>query len=130
MRVSILESEEIKTVKLFIEAINNKKISDLRELMIEGYSFINGGGNTTSGKDTMISGWQQYYEMFPDYNVKVDSMHQDGSTVAVFGSTSGRFNGRECMKPENKVGGPAAWRVIVEKGKVKVWQVYADYTES
>lgn len=24
---------------------------------------------------------------------------------------------------------PAAWKAIVENGKIKVWQVYADWTE-
>jgi hypothetical protein len=49
--------------------------------------------------------------------------------VAVFGSASGTYNGRRGLVPENRIGMPAAWKAVVEGGKVKHWQVYADWTE-
>ncbi len=61
--------------------------------------------------------------MFPDYHVVVDSILQDGPIVGIFGSTSGSYKG-------NEVGGPSAWKAVAEKGKVRLWQVYADYTET
>jgi len=124
-----MESVEIEVVKAFIDAINSQDIASLGELMTEDHAFMDGSGGIPAGRDTILSGWRQYYEMFPDYAVNIESIHQDGSIVAVFGSTSGTYNGEEGMKAANKVVGPAAWKVTVEDGKVKIWQVYAEYTE-
>lgn len=126
-----MESAEIEVVKAFIDAINSQDIASLGKLMTEDHTFLD--GTTTgipAGRNTILSGWRQYYEMFPDYAVNVESMHQDGSIVAVFGSTSGTYSGKDGMKPENKVSGPAAWKVTVEDGKVKTWKVYAEYTDT
>ena len=121
-----MESVEIEVVKAFIDAINSQDINSLGKLMTEDHTFIDGNGGITTGRDKILSGWPEYYDMFPDYVVNIESIHQDGDIVAVFGSTSGTYNGKEGMKPENKVGGPAAWKATVENGKVRIWQVYAD----
>lgn len=125
-----MESVEIEVVKAFIDAINSQDIASLGKLMTEDPTFIDGSGGITTGRSTILSGWPQYYEMFPDYVVNIESIHQDGFIVSVFGSTSGTYNGKEGMKAENKVGGPAAWKATVADGKVKIWQLYADYTET
>ncbi|MEW6236483.1 MAG: nuclear transport factor 2 family protein [Candidatus Omnitrophota bacterium] len=125
-----MEANAIETVKAFIEAINAHDVAALGSLMTEDHTFKDAGGGCTTGKDKMIPGWAQYNAMFPDFAIRVDDIFSDGILVAIFGSTSGTYNGIEGMKPENKVGGPAAWKAIVENGKIKLWQVYADYTET
>ncbi|NNL22131.1 MAG: hypothetical protein HKO83_12505, partial [Ignavibacteriaceae bacterium] len=32
--------------------------------------------------------------------------------------------------PENRIKWSAAWKAIVENNKIKLWQVYADWTEA
>jgi len=49
--------------------------------------------------------------------------------VAAFGSAAGTYNGKRGLVPENRIEMPAAWKAIVENGKIKFWQVYADWTE-
>ena len=51
------------------------------------------------------------------------------AVVAVFGSAYGTFSGRRGPVPENRIEMPAAWKAVEEKGKVKHWQVYTDWTE-
>ena len=46
-----------------------------------------------------------------------------------FGSASGTYNGKRGLVPGNRIEMPAAWRAVVENGKVKLWQAYADWTE-
>lgn len=125
-----MRSDVVKVVRAFIDAINAHDLASLENLMTGDHTFVDASGDRTTGCAAMISGWQKFFEMFPDYSVQVESMLHDASLVAVFGSTSGTYKGRQGMKPENKVGGPAAWKALVENGKVKLWQVYADYTEA
>ena len=66
--------------------------------------------------------------MFPDYTIRVETIVGQGEVVAVFGSASGTYNGKRGLVPENKIEMPAAWRGVVQNGKVKRWQVYADWT--
>ena len=124
-----MESREIAAVRAFVGAINKGDVAELSGLMTEDHTFIDSGGTVESGRDTMTKGWQKYLQMFPDYKVEIESVLQEGDLVAAFGSASGTYNGRRGLVPENKIEMPAAWRAIVEDGKIKVWQVYADWTE-
>lgn len=122
-------SNEIGVVKAFIAAINKGNVSQLSSLMTEDHTFIDSGGRVVSGRDNMTDGWKQYFRMFPDYRIEVESMVQDRGLIAVFGFASGTYSGKRGLVPENRIEMPAAWKVIVENGKIKVWQVYADWTE-
>jgi len=67
--------------------------------------------------------------MFPDYKMQVERMFAQESVVAVFGSAAGTYNGKRGLVPQNRIEMPAAWKAVVENGKIKLWQVYADWTE-
>ncbi len=110
-------------IVLFIEAINAHDVALLADLMSENHTFVDASGTQRSGRDTVTSGWRAYHNMFPDYRLHVDSIIQDGPVFAIFGTTSATYRG-------HVLGGPTAWKAVVEQGRVKVWQVYADYTET
>jgi hypothetical protein len=60
----------------------------------------------------------------------VERLLADKAVVAVFGSASGTYNGRRGLVAENRIAMPAAWKAVVENRKIKLWQVYADWTEA
>jgi ketosteroid isomerase-like protein len=120
---------EINVVKAFIAAINRRDLSELSSLMTEDHTFVDSGGAIQSGRENMMAGWREYFRMFPDYAVQVDHILQDRDLVAVFGSASGTYNGKRGLVPENRIEMPAAWKAIVENGKIRLWQVYTDWTE-
>ena len=121
-----MASKEVETVKAFIQAINTRNIDSLGSLMADDHSFVDGNGRVTIGKDILLASWPQYFKMFPDYRIDIETVLGEGSLIAVFGQTTATYQGQT----DNKVAGPAAWRVEVIDGKVKTWQVYADYTET
>jgi len=124
-----MESNEISIVRDFIAAINQGDVSQLSSLMTEDHAFVSSQGTIDSGRENMTNGWKEYFRMFPDYKVKIQNYLQDGSVIAAFGYASGTYNGKRGLVPENRIEMPAAWKAIVENGKIKVWQVYADWTE-
>ncbi len=124
-----MESTEIAVVRNFIAAINNGDASQLSRLMTEDHTFIDSRGRVESGRKKMTDGWKGYFRMFPDYRIDVDDILQEGNLVAFFGSAFGTYNGNRGLVPENRIEMPAAWKAIVENEKIKVWQVYADWTE-
>ena len=119
----------IQVVQAFVAAINRQDAAGLAEWMTDDHTFIDSGGTTETGRDKMRSGWEGYFQMFPDYRVTIGNMVADGDFVAAFGSAFGTYNGKRGLVPENRIEMPAAWRAIVENGKVKLWQVYADWSE-
>jgi ketosteroid isomerase-like protein len=124
-----MTSSEIKIVKAFIAAINRRDPSAISRLMTEDHTFVDSGGSMQSGRESMTAGWEGYFRMFPDYEIRVENMLADGPLVAVFGSACGTYNGKRGLVPENRIEMPAAWKAIVENGKVKSWQVFTDWTE-
>ena len=122
-------SNEINVVESFIAAINRRSPAEISSLMAEDHTFIDSGGRVESGREHMTAGWDGYFRMFPDFRIVAESILADGALVAVFGSASGTYNGKRGPVAENRIEMPAAWRAVVENGKVKRWQVYADWTE-
>jgi limonene-1,2-epoxide hydrolase len=124
-----MSSNATVVVKSFIDAINTHNLPALSALMTEDHTFIDSAGKVVSGRDKMMVSWQAYFQMFPDYEIRVETMLSDKNLVAVFGSACGTYNGKRGLIPENRIEMPAAWKAIVEHGKIKSWQVYADWTE-
>jgi ketosteroid isomerase-like protein len=125
-----MNSREIKVVEAFIGAINRHDLSELSNLMTEDHTFVDPAGRSISGRENMLAGWKGYFQMFPDYKIEVEKWLADQDVVAVFGSAAGTFNGKRGLVPANRIAMPAAWRGVVVDGKIKLWQVYADWKEA
>ncbi len=124
-----MDSIEIAAVKAFMAAINTGNADRLSDLMTDDHTFVDSTGRTAKGRQEMTKGWAGYFQLFPDYLVEFDTIIQQGNQVAVFGSAAGTYNGKRGLVAENRIEMPAAWKAIVENGKVKLWQVYADWSE-
>jgi ketosteroid isomerase-like protein len=115
-------------VRAFIAAINSRNADEVSCLMTEDHTFVDSRGTAECGREKMTAGWGAYFRMFPDYEIRVETLVEQGDLVAVFGAAFGTFNGKRGLVPENRIEMPAAWRGVVQDGKVKQWQVYADWT--
>ena len=124
------DTDEIEVVRAFNEAINAGDVERLSSLMTEDHTFIDSQGNAVSGAKTMTEGWRGFFQMFPDYKNNIEGFFQNGNTVMAYGSSSGTYNGQRGPVEENRIEMPAAWKAIIEGGKVKEWRVYADWTEA
>lgn len=78
------------------------------------------------GAVKLLSAWQGYFKMVPDYSISHSEIFADGNTVAIFGSAQGTFSKEGELRKENSWRTPAAWRAVVKDGKIALWQVYAD----
>jgi ketosteroid isomerase-like protein len=110
----------IQTLKNFADAINNHNIFLIGALMTEDHTFIDPHGTTVNGKMMMIAGWTGYFTWFPDYKIHVEDVFEKGNTLMAYGTAEGTsVNGKKWKVP-------AAWKAIVETGRIKSWQVFAD----
>jgi hypothetical protein len=129
----------------FIKRINAGDIGSLCDLMTEGHIFQDALGKRFMGRETMRQGWTNYLKMVVDYQVHADEFFQTGERVAIFGMASGRYvgphgpgtksgNGAPVPAGETSASAPsngfwevpAAWRAVVQGGKIAEWRVYAD----
>jgi len=97
--------------------------------MSDDHVFVDSQDRSVSGRDAMLTAWAAYFGMFPDYQIEADTIITSGRIVAIFGHASGTFSGKRGPVPEARITMPAAWRATVSEGKIKVWQVYADWSE-
>jgi ketosteroid isomerase-like protein len=113
-------------VYYFAKAINAHDIEKIGSFMADDHIFIDAYGNKVEGKDKMKSGWAGYFQLFPDYKIELTEIFENGDTIAAFGFAEGTFKGIKTDNNENQWRLPAAWKAVVEEGKIKRWQVYAD----
>jgi len=123
-----METKEIKIVQAFNSAINEGNVEILSRLMTEDHTFIDPGGTAHSGVREMTEGWKDFFRMFPDYKNNFENILQDGNLVVAFGRACGTYNGNRGLVPENRIEWSAAWKAVVENDRIKLWQVYADWS--
>lgn len=116
----MLTSKE--TVLAFIDRINAHDVEGLAELMSEEHTFIDAHGNEVRGKQKMTAGWRGYLDLFPDYYIEVTEVIGDVGTLALFGFAGGSFKGTQSESWRL----PAAWKAIVQDGRIVLWQVFVD----
>jgi predicted ester cyclase len=125
-----METKEIRIVKTFNNAINEGNVELLSSLMTEDHTFIDASGAAHSGVKEMTEGWKDFFRTFPDYKNNFEIILQDGNLVVAIGTACGTYNGNRGLIPENRIKWSAAWKAIVENDKIKLWQVYTDWTEA
>jgi ketosteroid isomerase-like protein len=109
----------MKAITDFAAAINCHDPAKIAELMTDDHAFIDAHGNEMLGKETMAAGWRSYFQLFPDCYIAIEKIVSEGDLAMAYGF-AGAGTGRKAWKI------PAAWRAIVQDGKIKLWQVYAD----
>lgn len=115
-------------VLTFVKAINDHDVNKIFDLMSDDHVFIDGYGNKQEGRNGMKESWQNYYLMFPDYGVEITDSIESDSVIGLFGYASGTYKISNEKTNINFWKTTAAWKAIVENQKIKLWQVYCDYT--
>jgi ketosteroid isomerase-like protein len=115
-------------VLTFVKAINDHDVDKIFDLMSDDHVFIDGYGNKQEGRNGMKVSWQNYYQMFPDYGVEITESIESDSVIGLFGYASGTYKINNEKTNINFWKTTAAWKAIVENQKIKLWQVYCDYT--
>lgn len=108
----------------FVKCINEHDVNRLSEFLSDDHTFTDAHNNNISGRENLLQGWRSYYNMFPDYNIEVDEFYEAGCTFVMMGFASGTYKGLNPKRNHWKL--PAAWKAVVENGKIKHWQVYCD----
>ncbi len=116
----------LQVAEAFVAAINSGEPKRMAALMTPEHTFIDADGSEHAGKDHMTTGWQEYFDMVPDFRIEVSDRFEDKDTVVLLGRASGTFVQDGELKPENQWRVPAAWRVVVDADLVAVWQLYAN----
>ena len=114
-------------VNNFIKAINDHDVEQIYDLMADDHIFIDGYGDKYSGRKEMKEGWTHYYEMFPDYQIEITDYIENEIMIGLFGYAMGTYKNIRNKSNSNYWRTTAAWKAIVENGKVKYWQVFCDY---
>jgi hypothetical protein len=94
--------------------------------MTDDHRFVDSDGREQSGRDRVRRAWEQYFSMVPDFRIRVEHAFSEGRSVALFGVAEGTFLENGVLEPRNHWVVPAAWRVVIEDGRVAVWQLYVN----
>ncbi|MGC2500329.1 MAG: nuclear transport factor 2 family protein [Acidobacteriaceae bacterium] len=113
------------TALAFVAAINAVDLDALRALMTNDHTFTDARGNRFSGAETMISGWQHFLHIYPDYRIVIEQIFQSANQVALFGHASGKWRVDDRVLPQ-AWNVSAAWLADITTRKVRTWSVFCD----
>lgn len=103
----------------WLAAINRHDVVAITALMAPDHVFVDSLGNRVNGARSMQAGWRSYFEMCPDYWIRVDHAMCEGDTILAAGGAGGTIDGESWRIP-------AAWKAVVRDDNVVEWQVFAD----
>jgi ketosteroid isomerase-like protein len=110
-----------ETVLTFNECINTRDLEGLAELMAPDHTFIDSSDEIHAGKEVMVDGWKEFFELYPDYQNHFSYIEARGDEVYVLGYSTCAYD---------PLDGPAIWTARVEGGLVAEWRVYLDTLEN
>jgi ketosteroid isomerase-like protein len=110
----------------FVERINAHDVEGLTALMTDHHAFIDSMG-TKFLRPGIEGGWRDYFEMVPDYWIRIDRAFSEGDTATLIGAAGGTYipKGGKAA-PESRWEAPAAWVARVDGAKVAEWRIYSD----
>ena len=116
-----MNTKDPKLIALqFNECINNQDLDGLTLLMTDDHTFVDREGNVGQPKQTMVQGWKEFFETFPDYRNTFNRVESQDNRVTILGYA---------YWSENEPYDPVIWTGIIVDDRVQEWRVYAD-TES
>jgi hypothetical protein len=122
------ESKKAVVIR-FVKAINDHDVDEIANLMSEDHIFIDATDHKTIGKNVMKEGWKGYFELFPDYKIKISDISENESVIGLFGYVNATYKNLTNKLNSNFWRIPASFKAIVENNKIKHWQVYCDYSD-
>jgi ketosteroid isomerase-like protein len=105
----------------FNKCINNRDVQGIALLISDDYVFIDSSNDIHKGKELQISGWAEFFNLYPDYQNHFLIVESRDSLVLVIGFSTCSY------KP---LDGPALWTAKIENDLVAEWRVYLDTTEN
>ncbi len=85
--------------------------------MTEDHVFIDIPGEVHNGRPRMVSGWFDFFRLYPDYRNNFTHIEVKNGLVIMIGFS-------ECS--HNPLDGPAIWTAKIRDGLISEWRVYDD----
>lgn len=108
-------------IQSFVEAINQQNLPEIIQLMSEDFCFVDTWGKIEN-KEQMKTGWQGYFDLFPDYFIEMEEYVENADFSVVIGKASASYQGNKDKYWEI----PACWKVVVKENQIQLWQVFCD----
>ena len=106
---------------LFNDHINHQNINGISNLMAEDHRFIDRAGEEVIGKERMLKGWSEFFELFPEYQNIFEKVERIGNLVILFSYAIWRTG---------EVPDRAIWTATIENNLVSEWHIYEDTLEN
>ena len=111
--------DALQTFRRFVTAINAHEVEALSALMAPDHLFVDSLGNRVQGATPMLAGWRGYFNMCPDYWIRIEHLVSERDTVLAAGEAGGTIDDVSWRTP-------AAWHAVICDGMVMEWRVFAD----
>lgn len=109
-------------IRKYIQSINEHHIDDFISLQSDDFVFIDAHGNEMTGRDKLRKAWLDYFAIFNDYKIEIETILESNNEFVVLGHA--RSNLATDVNKHWQL--PVSIRAKVINRKITSWQVYAD----
>ena len=105
----------------FNDHINHQNIKGISNMMTEDHRFIDRAGEEVIGKESMLRGWSEFFELFPEYINIFEKVERIRNLVILYGYAIWQTG----EAPDR-----AIWTATIENNRVSEWHIYEDTKEN
>ena len=121
-----MSREPAAIAEAFVRAISSQDVGAISDLMTADHAFVDSDGTEIRGKERMRAAWAQYFQMFPDYGIKVQETYSRDQVVILVGTAEGTYAVDGELLAENHWSVPAVWRAVAGDDALLEWRVYVN----
>ena len=113
-------SDPLKIPRRFVDCINARDVSALREVLANACRIIDARGAWIEGRDLCVEAVEKFFAMEPDYQLHVASMGRAGGNVLIKGHTTAS---------DPLFAATTLWRARSDGRHLHEWQSYSSQVE-
>jgi len=117
----MIVSHQKRIALQFNDCISTKDIEGFEQLMSDNHIFIDTGNNVANGKQTCLTIWKGFFNIFPDYKNVFKIIVTSNNLVIMIGYS---------VCSDRRLNGPAIWTAKITDKKISEWRIYEDTAQN
>ncbi len=107
----------IKTVRLYVDAINSCDFAIVEELLAENFCITDSSGHHVRGRAACLEVIRKGRELAPDYRIRIDRIGRRNDDLYISGAT---------ISSNDQISGTTHFRVVADHQHVFEWQSFSE----
>lgn len=108
----------------FVQAMNQHDLEKMAALLSDDHVFTGAYGEQAKGRESVLKGWAEYFEAFPDYSFELEEVLLAPNGTMIHGWSTG--TSLAAVRTGRTFRVPSVFRIKIKDEKIQHWRIFTD----